>query len=115
MTSENRATVLQEWSTPDGSHLAGQVYGHPSYPDGTAVTTSPIVLVRLTGAERKPVAYTRSGSIYCLGEPSESFGQAKAEAFVIEKLGEEGVQPSDGDSMMRTTVLRIREPSVTDD
>jgi hypothetical protein len=47
--------------------LTGDVYGHPSRPDGQQITTSPVVSV-----EGK-VATTHSGSRYLLGEASEQY------------------------------------------
>jgi hypothetical protein len=104
------APVIHEWSSADGSHLAGRVYGHLSYEDGTAITTSPITLVQLTGRERRPIAHTRSGSAYCLGVPAESFGQANAEAFVNEKLEGQSA-PAEEDAKLMTTAILRRDPS----
>ena len=63
---------LENWSlthglyqAPEqGCHLIGNVYGHPTRPDGRRVRTSTVVRIdRIT-----ETIETRSGSIYGLGE-----------------------------------------------
>jgi hypothetical protein len=68
-----RRRVLKNWmsihrtSQTDGrvhEHLMGEVYGDPSRPDGTMITTSPVI-------EHEPgAAITASGTRYELDGPS---------------------------------------------
>jgi hypothetical protein len=77
-----RAPVIEGWKA-NGQLLTGKAVGHPTYPDGTVLTTSEVVFVALVGPMRLPIAYTRSGSLYRLGEPDPSFGEDNAQAFVL--------------------------------
>jgi hypothetical protein len=59
--------------------------------------TSPVLRISFLGAARTPVALTQSGSLYALGEPADSFGNARAQDFLRYKAGEAtatGAQPS---------------------
>jgi hypothetical protein len=58
--------VLKDWTWYNGS-LAGAVYGHPSFVDGTRIITSPLVCIDLEAA----TARTRN-SMYHLEDPLPS-------------------------------------------
>lgn len=65
MRLENWSAVRGAYKAPEqGGYLIGDVYGHPTRPDGRCIRTSTIVKI-------DPVAETietRSGSIYELGK-----------------------------------------------
>ena len=72
--------VLENWSvvvSPDNNPytppelqkqcLHGEVYGHPRFGNGEAVTTSVITNIK------NGCVHTHSGSVYCLGDPSQQY------------------------------------------
>ena len=59
-----------------GSYLVGEVYGHPTRPDGQCIQTSVVVSVDPTTETVK----THSGSIYEIGEPYPDFEEAFPDA-----------------------------------
>jgi hypothetical protein len=77
-----QSPLIQNWKVA-AQQLTGEIFGHPTYADGTVLKTSDVVFVAVVGAKRQPIAYTRSGSIYRLGEPDPDFGEASAQAFVL--------------------------------
>lgn len=81
-----REQIIVRWSVVGRDRLLGTIFG-PLGQGGAprTVMTSPVVQVRLVGSSGRPVAFTESGSAYRLGEPSELFGQARAEKFVTAK------------------------------
>ncbi|MFI4927927.1 MAG: hypothetical protein ACHP7E_09610 [Burkholderiales bacterium] len=81
-----REQIIMRWSVVGHDRLLGTIFG-PLGQGGAprTVMTSPVVQVRLMGSSGRPVAFTESGSAYRLGEPSELFGQARAEKFVTAK------------------------------
>ena len=82
---EREQTIVQ-WSVVGHDRLIGTIFGRLGKGGAPrTVMTSPVVKVRLVGAEGRPVAITQSGSVYRLGEPAEVFGQARAEKFVTAK------------------------------
>ena len=75
MILENWAVVMLQtapYQAPEQAAcaLSGQVYGHPCFPPGEFVTTSPIVKVE------DACVLTRSGSRYELGEPAADYEAA---------------------------------------
>lgn len=48
---------LEEWTYAWG-RLSGKVYGHENFPDGTVVTTSPVINMDIEGAETLNTFYT---------------------------------------------------------
>jgi len=59
---------LERWGW-DGTHLLGEVYGHPEWPDGHRIRTSPV----LGYLEGLGVFATMSGANYALGEPDPHY------------------------------------------
>jgi len=57
---ENWEVVTNPWKMKQ--YLRGQVYGHPNFPDGHAVTTSRLMELRDDGA------VTKSGTTHHLGK-----------------------------------------------
>ncbi len=74
--------TIRFWSVVSTDRLAGEIYNRPGQPDGQKMMTTPVVEVRFMGALPTPVAFTRSGSTYWLGEPAPDFGLDAAEDFV---------------------------------
>ena len=77
--------TIRNWSLVGPDRLAGELYNRPGQADGQKMMTSPVVEVRFMGEHRTPVAFTRSGSTYWLGEPATDFGLDAAEEFVYRK------------------------------
>lgn len=95
----DRELIIVRWTVVGHDRLLGTIFG-PLGQGGAprTVMTSPVVQVRLVGSSGRPVAFTQSGSAYRLGEPSEMFGQGRAEKFVTAKArppGEPMVQQTD--------------------
>ncbi len=74
--------AIRYWSVAGRDRLIGDIYNRPGTTDGTKMMTSPVVEVRFMGEPALPIAVTRSGSQYWLGDPAQSFGAAAAEQFV---------------------------------
>jgi hypothetical protein len=77
--------TIRCWSVVGPDRLAGELYNRPGQPDGQKMMTSPVVEIRFLGKVKTPVAVTRSGSTYWLGEPSPDFGLDAAQDFVYRK------------------------------
>lgn len=101
--------IIRDWSVVGNGRLVGTVHHRPGQAEGRKIMTSPVVQVRLMGANQVPVAFTQSGSVYWLATPSDKFGARKAEAFVLSKLlvGRPPVPPPENEE--RTTLFRIEE------
>lgn len=67
--------------------LAGVAYGHPNFHDGTDVTTTEAVSLRMDGEDA--IVTTRSGREYLLGQVDPNYERAYpgALARVIKSLG----------------------------
>lgn len=74
--------AIRFWSVAGRDRLVGDIYNRAGTADGTKMMTSPVVEVRFLGEPALPVAVTRSGTQYWLGDPAESFGSDAAEEFV---------------------------------
>ncbi|HEX2545061.1 MAG TPA: hypothetical protein VHL79_09300 [Ramlibacter sp.] len=89
---------IERWSVLAGGQLAGEVHNRPRHHDGARIITSPVVEVRIMGTgawpSRHPTAFTESGTSYKLGNPADSFGAAKAKAFIAAKLASGSAQRS---------------------
>ena len=90
MRLENWSLTHGLYQAPEqGCHLIGNVYGHPTRPDGRRVRTSTVVRIdRIT-----ETIETRSGSIYELGEVDPDyermFPDARKRVFhtILEPVG----------------------------
>jgi len=70
MKLENWSLQHGAYEAPElGCHLLGNVFGHPTRPDGRCVRTSSIIHINV---EEETVT-THSGSIYKLGEPEPGY------------------------------------------
>lgn len=74
--------AIRFWSVAGRDRLVGDIYNRPGTADGTKMMTSPVIEVRFMGEPPLPIAITRSGTQYWLGDPAQSFGAAAAEEFV---------------------------------
>lgn len=99
--------LIRDWSIVGNDRIVGTVHNRPGHADGRTIMTSPVVQVRLMGAHQVPVAFTESGSIYWLGDPSEKFGLDKAETFVWEKSRSVPPPPKTVDPELQTTIMRL--------
>lgn len=98
--------VIVDWSVVRDDRILGRVYSRPLTQDGSTITTSPVVHVRVVGPEQRPVAVTASGSAYCLGDPATRYGEQRARQFVWRKYQATPViEVSDGDDA--TALLRV--------
>jgi hypothetical protein len=97
--------LIVQWAVVGHDRLLGTMFGRNGQ-GGTprTVMTSPVVQVRLVGTSSRPVAVTESGSAYRLGEPSELFGQARAEKFVTAKARPPGAPIVQHPEMTSTSV-----------
>lgn len=64
MSADKPTARIENWCVGDNDRLFGQVYDHPSFPDGTEVVTSRVVEWDST---RKRA--TTKNTNYILGEP----------------------------------------------
>lgn len=71
-TLENWALIQENpYASPEmGLSFNGKVYGHPRFPDGHQVTTSPIMEVLEGG-----IVKTQSGSVYLLGKVNKQYDE----------------------------------------
>ena len=69
MKLENWAVVFDPFKAPEARRpkLGGEVYGHPTRPDGQSITTSAVSHIE------GQLVVTHSGSRYELGEPAADY------------------------------------------
>lgn len=84
--SEQNTIRIEDWAIVDGKRFNGNVYGHPSFPDGKLVWTSTIVGYD----EDTNIFTTYSGSKYKLGKVRDDYEQAypNAQERVMRHLSE---------------------------
>lgn len=100
--------TIEGWSVAGHDRIVGTLrdMGSPSH--GRKIITSPVMRVRLAGADGTPVAQTQSGSRYALAIPAASFGAQNAEHFVRFKCAvpsAHDVPPVD--PAMRTGLMKL--------
>lgn len=77
---------IENWAVVWDQRLNGEVYGHPRFPEGKVVTTSPIVKYD----KEQNTFRTQSGSVYQLGEPRAGYEEMFPDAAArMIKNGEE--------------------------
>lgn len=78
--------TLDHWQVTLLGSLSGRVVLVGSQRHGQWIRTSPVLEVRLVGANRQPMAVTESGTSYLLGELAAGFSLDDAEQWVHDKM-----------------------------
>jgi hypothetical protein len=101
--------TIVKWAVVGSDRLIGAIHHRPGTASGKTIMTSPVVQVRFMGVQRTPVAFTESGNAYWLGEPADSFGLDRAEAFVWQKSRAEVAPARSREAGMETSLIRLMD------
>jgi hypothetical protein len=83
MPAADQAHHIRCWRADGTNRLTGEVFYRPGFANGAEIMTSPVQFIRFEGEPAAPVAYTRSGSRYRLGDASPLYGSEAASEFVF--------------------------------
>jgi hypothetical protein len=100
--------AIRSWHVVGHNRVVGDLYNHPEKVNGTRIVTSAVVEVQFKGTPSIPMAVTRSGTAYWLGEPARGFNVKAAEEFV-HRMSRAKSQEADPDASTLPTVALVTD------